>query len=180
MQVLILVLYKIIHIYLHITFMSTFSIRVRLRYFAVQMYWPESSAVTFKSENLAIPPLCSCWRSPPSLPVPINLLELSCKNLSVLSGHFVHVRKDEGKLSRLQVRFRVSPSLMVKVPETSISFTSEKQNHGITLMTVYNFWVTEIDMQKCILFPAGTNRNDENYSHVTFRVTVSCVVMLFL
>lgn len=115
--------------------MSTSSIKVLLRYCAVQTYCPESSAVMFEREKLAIPYLCSHWKFPLLFQVSLKLLESIWKNVFVVSCNFVHVRTDGGKLSRLQVKFSVWPSFIIKVPEMLISFTSENQNHSITLMT---------------------------------------------
>lgn len=117
------------------TFMSTSSIRVLLRYCAVHTYCPESSAVTFERTKLAIPFISSHWKFLLLFQVPLKLLESICNNVFVVSCNFVHVRTDGGKLSRVQVKFRAWPSFIFKVPETFISFTSESQNHSITFMT---------------------------------------------
>lgn len=112
--------------------MSTSDIRVLLRYCAMQTYCPESLVVTFEREKLAIPYLCSHWKFALLFQVPCTLLESIWNNVFVVSWNFVHVRTDGGKLSRLQVKFRVWPSFIFKVPETFTSFTSENQNHSMS------------------------------------------------
>lgn len=128
--------------------MSTFSIRVLFRCFAVQMYCPESSAATLKMDKVPTP-LSSCRSLTVSFcgSVRVPLCRLVsvpfCRLVSVpfcmfLSEHLVHVMADGGKLSTLQVRFRVSPSFTLAFPVILTFFTSVRQNYVITVTAPLN------------------------------------------
>jgi len=118
---------------LHMTFTSTLFTRVIFRYFALHMYFPEASAVTLEMDKVFVP-----------LPVCMKDSVSFCRVLSVslcpfVSEDIVHVMRAGGKLSTLQVRFRVSPSSTLVFPVVLRSFTSVRQ-HDTLCYAQKNIW----------------------------------------
>lgn len=103
-----------LEVYLQVTVTLAY-VRVVFRCFTVQMYRPVCSAVTLEMTRVAVPVLLCRSVSGPL-----------CRYL--LDGTSVQMTKDGGKLSTLQVRFRVSPSITVVFPAISVFLTSLRQH----------------------------------------------------
>lgn len=101
--------------YLRVTVTFTSAVRVLFRSFAVHMYCPEYSAVMLGMTSVPAVPASLC-RS-----VPVSSFRISFK------PSLAHVIAYGGKLATLQVRFRLSPSFTVVIPEISGFLTSLRQ-----------------------------------------------------
>lgn len=99
--------------------------RVVFMCLTLQAYWPESAVDTLAMVWLAVP-LPSCGPSEASSQMLLLCVPLSVAFGSFLSSNVLHVTTEGGKLSTLQVRDRVSPSITLAFPVILTSSTSGK------------------------------------------------------
>lgn len=89
--------------------------RVVFMCFTMQTYWPESAVDTLAMVWMEVP-LPSCGPSEASSQMLLLCMPVSVAFGSFLSSNVVHVMTEGGKLSTLQVRDRVSPSITLVFP----------------------------------------------------------------
>lgn len=114
--------------YLHVTVTLAYTDRVVPPCCAVQIYCPACSAVTLEMTRVADPVLFCRF--------------VLCKFL--LDGTLVHLTRDGGKLSTLQVRLRASPSFTVVFPVITDFFTSLRQKNWTNYLNLSDNAISNI------------------------------------